>query len=345
MTSILSADLLIADIIVAKDQTLRALTEKYHLKPGGKMTLSKSQYDEFTRTIAGHDTSMACGGSSANMLTTLSKLLERRVTIRFIAMAGDDQYGVMVRDALEKTGIKLLPKPQPAGVEAAVSFVMMMENGQCTIATWPGNARALMKPEMIEEDIVRKSDIVFVQGSLWKKFDRAFPDRLLDLRSKFNKELWFALPTYAGFDEETAGYFRSIVPDASLVLGNDEELARVYCTTPDDALKTMRTLFKQQHHIHTRPQIGFITGGSKGAAIVTADGIDYVPTANVGTIVNTLGAGDTSYAGFAAGYLKGLAPKQSAAIAMKLAAEKLKINDSRLSDPQAALGADYQPLA
>ena len=56
-------------------------------------------------------------------------------------------------------------------------------------------------------------------------------------------------------------------------------------------------------------------------------------------------AGDTAFAGFAAGYLKKLPPETCAKIAVALAGEKLKVDGARLADPKAALQSAAPELA
>lgn len=373
MTRILSSDILIADVITPLEgnKKLEELVRKYDLKPGGKTALTKEQFDEFSRAVRGHPIHIEPGGSSANTLTTLGKLFRDEVDISFLGVVGADMYSNMIKESLDEAGIKLHPKTLPSdpAPESAVSYVIVFPDGQRTIATYPGNAKSILKPDYITPDMVSNSDALFVQGSLWQKMQDTppvmggyqdesklgFADKLLNQRWKLGKDLWLALPTHAKFGEEKAGHFQWLIESSNLVLGNDEELSRVYHTNgnADAALHALQDTFKKEMLVKKRnhpehgeipwtgktSQVAFITRGKEGAAIVTKDDIEYVPAGAIDPkeIKNTLGAGDTSFAGFAAGYLKGLPHKTSAHIAMTLATEKLKVNGPRLADPAQSL--------
>lgn len=335
MIRILSSDILIADVITKTqgNPRLMALVEKYQLKMGGKVAIDRAAYEAFKHALQGHETIVLPGGSSANTLTTLSKLLPDAVDIYFLGVLGSDAAATMIRTSLEETRITLLPE-QCAGNEApqaATSFVMVFLDGQRTIATYPGNARALLLPEMITDALVQRVDAALIQGSLWMKMGAAYADRLLGLCQRFGKKIWLALPTYSMSSGAHADTFRTVIAAADMVLGNEEELSRIYhCTAPEALAQLQATL---------NGKVGFITHGAEGASLVTEAGIEAIAPLSVSphAIVNTLGAGDTAFAGFLAGHICGKTPRQSAEIAMALASAKLAINGARLPDPTQAL--------
>jgi len=339
MIRILSGDLLMADIIVPLEDNplLVPFIEEYRLVPGGKMALADAGLQAFMDAIEGHAVHVVPGGSSANMLTTLCRLLRGQVQARFLGVAGQGPYSGLIAGSLAEAGVTLAP--QDSSGRAAVSFVIVFPSGQCTIATHPGNARELLTAEMITPEMMQESDIVLAQGSLWHKLDGAFPDRLVQLAKIFGRALWLTLPTQTPLTQEAAAHFKEMLPQADLVFGNEAELLRLFPGTMEAAMAALQQ--------YLAGATGFITLGKEGAVIVTAHTTEHVPPEGIdaGDIVNTLGAGDTSYAGFAAGFLKGLSAPDSAHIAMALAAEKLRINQPRLPDPMKSLCVAVPELA
>lgn len=336
MTVILSSDILIADVIVDLEgnRELQALAGQYGLKPGSKTAISEAQFKAFA-AVAGEPIAVAPGGSSANVLVTLNKLCDLRLAIHFIGVAGNDAPGLMIRRSLEEAHIRLAPETLPPGVvaRAATSYVLRLPDGNRIIATYPGNAGDILSPAMITEAAVQASDILFLQGSLWRKMGEAYAGRLLELAKRHRKEIWFALPTYAGLSGEQAELFRRLLADANLVFGNAEELATVFAAPPETALHQLQEILRK------KGALAFITRAEQGAAVVSPSVIEYIPLAPAQPerIVGTLGAGDTAFAGFAFGRLRGFPAKDCAEIAMALAAEKLKVQSSRLADPKASL--------
>jgi sugar/nucleoside kinase (ribokinase family) len=366
--NVLTADLVIPDLIVRvqDSEKLQKLVKDYKLKGVAKQALTNEQFAEFSAVAnemkrAGMLT-VEPGGSSANVLVTLSKLLgEDRVKTKYLGIAGDDEYTDKVKESFEKSGVTLFPNPDTYNnnvpePQSARSFVLLYDDGSRTIVTHPGNAKSILKPEHITDDMVKDSDVVFVQGSAWQKFDEKFPDKLVTQRwdnRHDQKELWLALPTHAKFGEENAGKFQWLVTSANLILGNIEELARMYKISPNnpEALKKLQKTFREHPVLKKngfdKEQVAFITLGKDGAAIVTKDEIEFVRSRDIkkSEIVNELGAGDTAFAGFAAGYVKGLPHKISADLAMALANQKLRHNGPRVQDPQAALKQSSPYLA
>ncbi len=350
MTRILTSDILISDLNtpLSGNPQLKSLVEKYNLTPGGKLALTDEQFAEFSKAVQGHPITMFPGGSSANTVVTLSKLLGKdKVDVQFVGVVGDGVYSKIIKSSLDEVGIKLLPdKDDYKGFspQTAVSYIIHLPDGENTTVTHLGNAKSILKPDIITDEMVKNTDVLLVQGSLWQKMDWNFADRLLDMRWKNNKELWLALPTNAKFGNDNAKHFQYLITSSNVVLGNDKELARIYQTTPDEALKHLQQAFKEHKVLEregrnrNRKPVGFITRSEKGAAIVTEDGIEYIPPhAKIDKIESLSGAGDTSFAGFAAGYIQGLPDKTSAQIAMALASEKLRHNGPRLDNPRESL--------
>ena len=357
MTRILSSDLLIADVIAPLDgnKQLWELADKYRMQPGNKLVLTEEQFKEFSTALKGVEVTVTPGGSSANMLSTLGKLLGKEVEVRFIGMPGNGAYGNTLRDAMKEAAIVLVPERFPQSnsqMESAVSFVFVYPDGQCTIATYAGNAKEVMKPAMVAEHLVKNSEILLVQGSLWHKFHTEFADRLLKLCERHHKQLWLTLPTQAHLNPEENAKFMSALTHANLVFGNQAELERLYNLPLAHALQHLQKTLRD--HERAEPEegtpgnaLGFITYGKNGAAIVGPHGVEEVQPIAIDDddIKNTLGAGDTAYAGFAVGYLKKLPDSFSARIAMALAGEKLRVNSSRLADPKATLNTAAPDLA
>lgn len=357
MKKILTSDLLITDIIVKLDDApqLQDIINKYDLQKGGKVAITKEQCEEFFRAVRDRPYTVTPGGSSANVLTTLSKLIGNRVGVEFLGVVGDGMHRGQILDSLHAANITLMPPEEHLSKdvmrEGATSFVITFPDGARTIATYQGNARELLKPEMIDDAMIERNNILFMQGSLWQKMDEAFANKLMTLRQGHNKELWLALPTHAKFGEENSERFKFLLPSASIILANDEELARIYKT--DDRDNALKLLQQDIENSKSAPnhQLAFITRGDQGAVLVTKKGninekgIKHYPiTPRNDGIKNTLGAGDTAFAGFLTGHLLNMSPDDSVRLAMTLAAAKLREEGPRLADPLSTLRKDFPGL-
>lgn len=377
---ILGGDILIADVMVplptpeelagkdvasrAKYQALNAMIDEVlaeqKVQRGQKAKLTKEQFIEIAKLTSGLTTKVEPGGSTANTLTTLKKLLGKEVEAEMIGVVGEDRDSQIIRAGLEQADIKLIPAREEikgAIPESALSFVFTTKGGQRTILTYPGNARDLIKSETITSGLVGKTDIVFMQGSMWEKFDEAVPDKIMHERWNADaKEIWLALPTHAKFrDNMPPERYRKLIPSADVVLGNIEELKRIYETEDfgaaiaklQEALRARDTVLAREFKSpHAKEPIGFITRGAEGATVVTKDrtydvsasDLSRLPRGDDGKpIIFELGAGDSSYAGFLAAHMAGLSPEQCGTLGMQVAGAKLQFNSARMPDPREAV--------
>lgn len=86
-----------------------------------------------------------------------------------------------------------------------------------------------------------------------------------------------------------------------LVKPNDEELAAIAGCDPDDREK----LIEAAHDLHARGARNVLVScGGKGALLVDENGVLHEMDVLKGTLVNSVGAGDSTVAGFVHGYLK-----------------------------------------
>ncbi len=374
--NILTADLVIPDLIVniSDNPKLQDLVDKYQLKRGGKRALSYDEFKEFSAVVdkmkKDGKVIVEPGGSSANVLVTLSKLLGKgKLNVKYFGVVGDDEYTDIVKRSLKEAGIELVPDPETyknQKPETARSFILMYPDGARTIATYPGNARDILKADMVTEDMVKKSDVIFILGSAWERFDHGFVNKITDMRFKNQKELWLALPTHAEFGKENGELFRYIIPSANVILGNKGELERIYENELEkinngsdkkvDAIHALRDLLEKRKYLFDsegwksyRQPVALITDDIEPAYIITGvgdpneddstRGITKIDTKKVESrnVVSTLGAGDTSFAGFLAGLAKNRTNEESAELAMTLAGEKVRNFGPRLKHPRASL--------
>lgn len=367
---ILTSDILIADIVkdVEQNARLKAYADEHGMEAGDKTILTQRQFNEMSPLVMRGHTFATPGGSSANVVTTLSRLMGDDVAIDFIGRVGQGPYSAMINDEMADAKINMVRPPIPEGVQlqTATTYALRMKDAKGEKdkhnATYPGNVHEIIKPETAREDLVQKADAVFMQGSLWQKFDREFSNRLLKHRWQHKKELWLALPTKAEFGIDNKDLFQFIIPSSNVVLGNMDELGRVAGMlgpkgkadhfSPEQRRQALQKIqdafnapFKDEDQmVNKRNQRAFITDGSRDAWVVTADEIKAIPVAKVPEheVKNKTGVGDTAFAGFLFGYLKGLNAQQSAQIGVRLAEEKIKQDDSRLLNPREVL-AELMP--
>jgi alpha-glucosidase len=356
---IFAADMLIADHLLPDEKAAR-LISSYKLEPDHKAIIERETHDKLIAESA--TPALTFGGSTAITMWTLKKLLKDDVNVDFMGLAANDKYGELVKKMMQEADINLLTKEWPEGEkqENAVSHVIKHPSGHNTVLTYPGTQvealkKLLAKPENAKllEDNIRKCDVVYLPGAMIEKFGQTFTDELLKLRWRHKKELVLALPTHASFGPNDNQTFKRLIPSANVVMGNDVEFCRLYDMptkrpVSDQQLQAVTNniqaafrsnVLAQNEREGPMKQVAFITRGDKPSLLITADDVLEIDAAKVQQVENILGAGDASFAGFLAGYVKGLEHKQSAELSMALSGEKImQANPNpHLDDPEKSL--------
>jgi len=365
---VFAADMLIADNHLPEAAVKGAFAAFKEKSPsfvnGEKSTIDESAHQDFLRDAEhylGSNPQITPGGATACTLRTLKELLQKEVDINLMGLAADDVHGQAIKKFLKDAHVHLLTEEWPEGVkpETAVSHIINHPNSKPSIITYPGRGiEALHKvlektPHLLEEGI-RKSDIVYLPESTVAKFGLPFFHKLLESRWRNRKELVLALPTTADFGPDDSARLKFLIPSCNVVMGNDVEFARILdqetirpvsdeqmARVTDKLRQLFRERVLEKYDMPCSPygQVALITRGDKPALLVTEDKVETIPLAKVEDVRNQLGAGYATFAGFLAGYIKGLDHEQSASIAMGLAAEKIQQDAPApyIEDPKAAL--------
>lgn len=367
--TITGADLMIADYSIPVTPEIETLIKKHNLHVGGKYRPPKEVFEEFWQEVKKSNIQPTPGGSAANTLVTLKRMLPE-MNVIFYGITANDEVGKMLRTSLTDNGVTVLPPPESLAPQAgnppmhARSVVLRYPDGDRITVTDNGNAKDYLTADVLKSD---PSDI-FLPFSLRTKLGvphgiESNPTHTPNLPDMMSSKRWAAgtrmvssLFTHSKLDPAEQQYAEWQACSSNVILSNGEELARALlenrdATQPvtaleeDMAMEKLHVLLEEKNalrnpeHIKNKEQVAFITLGKRGCAVITQDGIQKIPRVEIESkdIVNTVGAGDTAFGGFLAGYYRGLSHDISAKIGMRLAAEKLKTNQARLEYPLAIL--------
>lgn len=353
-----TCDTIPADVVAHRygNAKLDALTTRYKLEKGGKRALDEKEFGEFAvqfmDAVQDNHVIVAPGGSSANTVTTINKLLGNLIDVTFIGVVGNGTYNNVIRDWLQEADIcntlkrantRLVPDLSASVLQqSAVSFVILDQDGERTIVTYPGNAKTIIGPKVLPGILAEdQGQALFLQGSTRRKFGAEFNDKLLEWRwgdkPEHHKKLILALPTHALTGDEKE-YFQWLVTSADMVLGNKEEMEGLGTNFAEFQKLLSRSSVKNP--------VAFITNGKEGATIVRADdrpSFSVIAATPIANKVNTLGCGDAFFAGvMAAAALDLKHPKMSsdilwARVGAEIAGATLQIQGAQCSNPLGAL--------
>ena len=235
------------------------------------------------------------GGSAGNTAAGLAMLGARA---GFVGQVADDQLGEVYRHDIQSIGIEFTTPPLSGREPTARCLVLVTPDAQRTMNTFLGAAQ-LLTVDALDEDQVRRSAIVYLEGYLWDpEAPRAAMERAIDVAHDAGNKVAFTLSDSFCVDRHRDS-FNALIDSGRLdiLFANEAEiLSLTGAASFEDAVAATAK----------RVPLLVVTRSEKGAVAVSDDEHAQVPAEPVGEVVDTTGAGDL----FAAGFLAGLSQQR-----------------------------------
>ncbi len=192
------------------------------------------------------------------------------------------------------------------------SLVLVTPDGERTMATHLGVASTL-GPEDIDEDLVARAEIVYVEGYLWDT-DSAKDAVRSAMSIAHSSDGLVALSLSDPFcvERHRTELLALLQGEVDLLFCNEEEVKLLFGA--DDLAFALEALGETG-------LLAAVTRGARGSVVVLSDGPVEVPAEPVEQVVDTTGAGDLFAAGFLYGLTHGQDPVSSARLGGACAAE------------------------
>src|SRR5437868_15381963 len=179
------------------------------------------------------------GGSAANTIVGVANLGARAA---YIGKVKDDQIGRMYTHDIRAAGVAFETKAASDGPATGCSYILVTDDGERTMNTYPGAAQQLM-PDDIDAAQIAASKIVYLEGYLWdpKTAKEAFV-KAATIAHDASREVALTLSDSFCVDryrDDVLELMRKGTVD--LVFANEAELHSLYQTSDvDTALKLLR---------------------------------------------------------------------------------------------------------
>lgn len=363
---VFALDYLVADNHL-DSASVQSFVGEYDIKPDHKYFIDDEHRHQ--RLLHAHEPQdVSLGGHTGVVLGTLQGMLGENLDTRIFGLAGNGKAGDTVRHELDELGVKIVPNQWPEGIhpETAISHVIHFPEGRNALVTHSGTnaigVNALLQTDegrrALEENIAA-SDVVYLPGSLTKKFGRQMTERITELRWKHNKEMVLSLPVHADFGPDDIDQIKFLIPSANVVAGSDTEYCRLLGldtkrpipqSDMDKVVQFVQQAFSQ-HVLQDngkpcpKEQVALITRGKLPSLLITENKVVEVPPMDTGVGKSKFAVGDTAIAGFLAGYMTpGVSHEQAAKLSMRMAGHKI-LQDRRepmLEDPHVAFEVALQ---
>lgn len=232
------------------------------------------------------------GGSAANTIAGVASL---GGTAGFIGKVRDDQLGEVFAHDLRSIGVEFTTAPATDGLSTARCLIMVTPDAQRTMNTFLGACTSL-SPDDVDPAVIERAQITYLEGYLWDPEDaKAAFRRALEIAHAKGRKVALTLSDAFCVDRHRAE-FRELARTVDLLFANEDEILSLYEVDDfDDALQAVRS---------DKTMLA-LTRSEKGSVILDGDEVHVIDAVNLGSVVDTTGAGDLYAAGFLAGLAKG----------------------------------------
>ncbi len=281
MKKVLSIGNALVDILmqIGNDQILTELK----LPKGSMQLVDQEAAMEIERITQKFSKEIASGGSAANTINGLAKL---GVDCGYIGKIGNDQFGKLFRQNLEKNNIQTLLYNGTVDTGRANTFIS--RDGERTFGTFLGAAVELGADDLTPE-IFKGYDVLHIEGYL--VFNHDLIKRALELAKENGLQVSLDMASY-NVVEANLDFLKEMVEKyVDILFANEEEAKAFTGKEPEDALEAIAEIV----------DIAVVKIGENGS-LIKSKGKNYKSSAILANCIDTTGAGDL----YAAGFIYGL---------------------------------------
>ena len=252
-----------------------------------KSTMKLIDETEFKNLLLGlsiEDT--ISGGSVANSIVGLSQLGN---DVGFIGKVNDDDLGQKYEDGLQREKVHFLYSKKKELIPTGTCLILITPDSERTMCTFLGTAGKVSDND-VDPDLIRKSEITFLEGYLW---DEGEPKKAFDKAILNSNKVAMSLSDLFCVERHKAQFLELVKNKLDIIFANEQEiLSLIESKSFDEAVAFTKSLNKNV----------IITRGEKGALAVNKSEIVECAAEKNLNVTDLTGAGDL----FAAGYLHGV---------------------------------------
>ncbi|MGO9770347.1 MAG: adenosine kinase [Roseiarcus sp.] len=269
------------------------------------------------------------GGSGANTIVGVASF---GVSSAYIGKVKNDELGYAFTEDMLATGVGFATLPAEEGPATGRCFVYVTPDGERTMNTFLGASTYLSPPD-VDEDLVRASRIVYLEGYMW---DRPAAKSAFQKAAAIAREAGHRVALTLS-DSFCVDRFRGEFIDlmrrglVDTLFANTDEILSLY-QTPH--------LAEAIDAVRREGALAIVTRSEKGSVVIDGHRTHEVPAFPVARVVDTTGAGDMFSAGFLAGLAKGADLETCARLGALAAAEFIQHLGARPLVSLAALAGE-----
>ena len=226
------------------------------------------------------------GGSVANSIVGLSQLGNK---VGFIGKISDDDFGEKYEAGLKKENVEYIYSKRKEKLPTGTCLILITPDSERTMCTFLGTAGKISEKD-IDENIVKKSEITFLEGYLWDKGD---PQKAFNKAINYSIESAMSLSDLFCVERHKKNFLDLVKNKLDIIFANENEIFSLINTKSFNEVVSFCKQIKKEI---------VITRGEKGAVSICNDRVIECDAQKNLKIKDLTGAGDL----FAAGYIHGI---------------------------------------
>ena len=234
------------------------------------------------------------GGSVANSIVGISQLGSEA---GFIGKISDDEFGAKYEEGLKIENVEYFYSKKRELLPTGTCLILVTPDSERTMCTFLGTAGKINEND-INPDIVKKSEIVFLEGYLW---DEGEPKKAFNKAINNSNKVALSLSDQFCVERHKAHFLNLVKNKVDITFANEQEITSLIdANNFNEVINFSKQLDK----------LIVLTRGEKGAVSICGEEVIEINAKKNIKIVDLTGAGDLFAAGFLSGYINKLSTKE-----------------------------------
>ena len=254
------------------------------------------------------------GGSVANSIVGLSRLENK---VGFIGKINNDELGRKYEEGLKKEKVEYFYSKKNEKMPTGTCLILITPDSERTMCTFLGTSGKIDEND-IDENIVKKRELTFLEGYLWDKGD---PQKAFDKVIKNSNKIAMSLSDIFCVERHKESFLNLVKNKLDIVFANEQEITSLINTKN---FNDVITFGKELNNLV------IITRGAKGSVVISKNEVVECSAQKNLKIKDLTGAGDLFASGFLDGYINKKNSKESLELGTKMASKIIEKIGARL---------------
>ena len=255
------------------------------------------------------------GGSVANSIVGLSQLGNK---VGFIGKVSDDDLGNKYEEGLKKENVQFFYSKKKEAIPTGTCLILITPDSERTMITFLGTAGKINEND-IDENVVKSSEILFLEGYLWDEGD---PKKAFEKAINNSNKVAMSLSDLFCVDRHKSHFLDLVKNKLDITFANEQEImSLINVKNFDEVINFAREINK----------LVVITRGDKGAIAISNNEIVECSAKKNLKIKDLTGAGDLFAGGFLHGLINNKSTKESLENGTEMSSKIIQIIGARIN--------------